>query len=129
MIYEDHVSLIVTALDGRNAHLAEQVTAKSHVVMLSTQSSDPTLSRAYVPWYFRMVPDDLQQSEIFVKEIYVKRKFKIPFKNVGIWIVCPLGMVGTVLSFIIAFFPPAQFPNEHKSLYFTVLIVGVISIL
>lgn len=76
LIHEDQVSLVVTALDGRNAHLAEQVAAKSHVVMLSTQSSDPTLSRAYVPWYFRMVPDDRQQAEVIVEEIYIKRKFK-----------------------------------------------------
>ena len=74
LIYEDQVPILVTALDGRNAHLAEQVTAKSHVVMLSTLSSDPTLSRAYVPWYFRMVPDDKQQSEALVKEIYMKSK-------------------------------------------------------
>lgn len=76
LIYEDQVSLLVTALDGRNAHLAEQVAAKSHVVMLSTQSSDPTLSRAYVPWYFRLVPDDRQQAEVLAEEIYENRKFK-----------------------------------------------------
>jgi branched-chain amino acid transport system substrate-binding protein len=70
LIYEDQVPIVVTALDGRNAHLAEQVTAKSHVVMLSTLSSDPTLSRAYVPWYFRMVPDDKQQAEVLVEQIY-----------------------------------------------------------
>lgn len=70
LIYEDQVPIVVTALDGRNAHLAEQVTAKSHVVMLSTLSSDPTLSRAYVPWYFRMVPDDKQQAEALVQQIY-----------------------------------------------------------
>ncbi|MCG8306488.1 MAG: ABC transporter substrate-binding protein [Cytophagales bacterium] len=70
LIYEDQVSIVVTALDGRNAHLAEQVTAKSHVLMLSTISSDPTLSRAYVPWYFRMVPDDKQQANALVKHIY-----------------------------------------------------------
>jgi ABC-type branched-subunit amino acid transport system substrate-binding protein len=70
LIYEDQVPIVVTALDGRNAHLAEQVTAKSHVVMLSTLSSDPTLSRAYVPWYFRMVPDDKQQAEILVEQIF-----------------------------------------------------------
>ena len=70
LIYEDQVPIVVTALDGRNAHLAEQVTAKSHVVMLSTLSSDPTLSRAYVPWYFRMVPDDKQQSELLFKQIF-----------------------------------------------------------
>ena len=76
LIYEDQVSILVTALDGRNAHLAEQVAAKSHVVMLSTLSSDPTLSRAYVPWYFRIVPDDKQQARVLVEEIYVNRKAK-----------------------------------------------------
>ena len=45
LIYEDQVSILVTALDGRNAHLAEQVAAKSHVVILSTLSSD---------WLFKM---------------------------------------------------------------------------
>lgn len=76
LIFEDQVPIIVTALDGRNAHLAEQVTAKSHVLMLSTLSSDPTLSRAYVPWYFRMVPDDKQQAESLIKEIYITNKAK-----------------------------------------------------
>ncbi|MCK5701375.1 MAG: ABC transporter substrate-binding protein, partial [Cyclobacteriaceae bacterium] len=75
LVYDEEVSLIVAALDGRNAHLAEQVAAKSHVVMLSTQSSDPTLSRAYVPWYFRIVPDDRQQAEVLVEEIYYKEKY------------------------------------------------------
>lgn len=74
LIYEDQVPIVVTALDGRNAHLAEQVTAKAHVAMLSTLSSDPTLSRAYVPWYFRIVPDDKQQAKLLVDEIYVRRK-------------------------------------------------------
>lgn len=74
LIFEDKVPIVVTALDGRNAHLAEQVTAKSHVVMLSTLSSDPTLSRAYVPWYFRMVPDDKQQANVLVQDIYKKGK-------------------------------------------------------
>lgn len=74
LIFEDQVPILVTALDGRNAHLAEQVIAKSHVVMLSTVSGDPTLSRAFVPWYFRMVPDDMQQAERLVAAIYLKNK-------------------------------------------------------
>ncbi|MCK5278429.1 MAG: ABC transporter substrate-binding protein, partial [Cyclobacteriaceae bacterium] len=76
LIFEEEVPILLGALDGRNAHLAEQVTAKSHVVMLSTLSSDPTLSRAYVPWYFRMVPDDKQQAKVLVEEIYHKNKAK-----------------------------------------------------
>jgi branched-chain amino acid transport system substrate-binding protein len=74
LIHEDGVPIVVGALDGRNAHLAEQVTAKSHVVMLSTLSSDPTLSRAYVPWYFRIIPDDKQQAEVLAELIYLKNK-------------------------------------------------------
>lgn len=76
LIHEDGALIVVGALDGRNAHLAEQVTAKSHIVMLSTLSSDPTLSRAYVPWYFRIVPDDRQQAEVLAEHIYLKNKAK-----------------------------------------------------
>ena len=74
LIYEHQVPILVTALDGQNAHLAEQVAAKSHVAMLSTLSSDPTLSRAYVPWYCRMVPDDKQQASALVRKIYANNK-------------------------------------------------------
>jgi hypothetical protein len=76
LIYDDEVPILVTAVDGRNAHLVEQVAAKSHIVMLSTLSSDPTLSRAYVPWYFRIVPDDRQQAKVLVKQIYADEKAK-----------------------------------------------------
>ena len=74
LVYENEVPIVVAALDGRNAHLAEQVTAKSHVVLISTMSSDPSLSRAYVPWYFRLVPDDLQQSRVLLEKIYKNSK-------------------------------------------------------
>jgi len=70
LLYEDKVCMIVAAVDGRNAHLIEQVAAKSQVVMLSTLASDPTLSRAYVPWYYRIIPDDIQQSAALTKQIY-----------------------------------------------------------
>ncbi len=33
-----------------------------------------------------------------------------------------------VFSFIIAFFPPAEFPTQHRKLYFSVLIIGIIII-
>ena len=76
LIFEDQVCIIVTALNGRNAHLVEQVIAKSHIVMLSTLSSDPTLSKAYVPWYFRINPDDRQQAKVLAKDIYVTNHAK-----------------------------------------------------
>ena len=76
LVYDEQVLILLTALDGRNAHLVEQVAAKSHVAMLSTLSSDPSLSRAYVPWYFRVLPDDKQQARALVHEIYANRGAK-----------------------------------------------------
>lgn len=69
LVYEDNVRAILGSLDGRNAHLAEQVAAKSHLVYLETRASDPTLSQAYVPWFFRIVPNDDQQSKALLNMI------------------------------------------------------------
>lgn len=76
----------------------------------------------YVTMYFLMF---LSALYLRYKKPNVKRKFKIGGKNIGIWIVCMLGMVAMVLSFIIAFFPPAEFPPEHKGLYYGILIIGI----
>ncbi|MEZ5070856.1 MAG: ABC transporter substrate-binding protein [Bacteroidales bacterium] len=70
LVYDDQVIAYLGALDGRNAHLAEQVAAKSHLLYLETRSSDPTLSQAYVPWFMRLVPSDIQQAERIASEIH-----------------------------------------------------------
>jgi branched-chain amino acid transport system substrate-binding protein len=70
IVHEDQAIAMITALDGRNAHLAEQVAAKSHVVQLSTRATEETLSQAFVPWFFRIVPNDRQQAEALIDEIY-----------------------------------------------------------
>ncbi|MCP3929612.1 MAG: amino acid ABC transporter substrate-binding protein [Bacteroidetes bacterium] len=76
LVYEDEVWAILGSLDGRNAHLAEQVITKSHIVLLCSRSSDPTLSRINIPWFFRIVPDDRQQATILVREIFKVRNLK-----------------------------------------------------
>ncbi len=76
LVFDDNVLAIIGSLDGRNAHLAEQVTAKTKVAFLSAHATDMTLSSAFVPWYFRCVPNDLQQAQVLLDEIYVKRKLK-----------------------------------------------------
>ncbi len=62
LVYEDSVWAILGSLDGRNAHLAEQVAAKSHITYMETRATDPTLTQAFVPWFFRCAPSDDQQS-------------------------------------------------------------------
>jgi len=74
LIFEDKVWALLGLHDGRNAHLVEQAATKSQVVFLSAWSADPTLSQAFVPWFFNCVPNDNQQAESLVNEIYEKRK-------------------------------------------------------
>ena len=74
LIFEEKVWAILGSHDGRNAHLVEQVIAKTQIVFLSAWASDPTLSQAFVPWYFNCVPNDLQQADALIEEIYGKGK-------------------------------------------------------
>lgn len=70
LVFKDKVAGIIGALDGRNAHLAEQVIAKTQVLYVSAWASDPTLSKAYVSWYFTVVPTDDQQAKLLADAIH-----------------------------------------------------------
>jgi branched-chain amino acid transport system substrate-binding protein len=76
LIFKEEVWAILGSHDGRNAHLAEQVSAKARVVFMSAWAGDPTLSQAFVPWYFSCVPNSNQQAEVLMREVYEKRKYK-----------------------------------------------------
>ena len=76
MVFEDEVAAILGSLDGRNAHLAEQVAAKTRVAFLSAWATEMTLSGAFVPWYFRCIPNDRQQAAALAREIYDKKKIR-----------------------------------------------------
>lgn len=74
LVFDEEVVAMLGSHDGRNAHLVEQVSAKSGVVFLSAWSSDPTLTQAFVPWFFNCAPNDIQQADALIEEIYDKRK-------------------------------------------------------
>jgi branched-chain amino acid transport system substrate-binding protein len=74
LIFQDNVVALLGSHDGRNAHLVEQVSAKSRVVFLSAWSGDPTLAQAFVPWFFNCVYDDRREAEELYNEIIEKRK-------------------------------------------------------
>lgn len=76
LIFNEKVWVLLGSHDGRNAHLVEQAATKSIVAMVSAWSADPTLTQAFVPWFFNCVPNDLQQAETIIKEIYDIRKLK-----------------------------------------------------
>jgi len=73
LIWEDNVCALVGSHDGRNAHLVEQASAKSIIPFVSVWSSDPTLSQAFIPWFFNCVPTDDQQAVAIINEIYTNR--------------------------------------------------------
>jgi len=72
--FEEEVWALVGSVDGRNAHLVEQAAAKMLVVFLSVLATDPTLAQAFIPWYLTVVPNDLQQADRLIEEIYNRRK-------------------------------------------------------
>ena len=76
LIFEEKVWALIGLHDGRNAHLVEQAATKSQVVFLSAWSGDPTLSQAFVPWFFNCFPNDNQQAASLVNEIYDIRKYR-----------------------------------------------------
>ncbi|MFC2125484.1 ABC transporter substrate-binding protein [Bacteroidota bacterium] len=76
LVYEDEVTVIMASLDGRNAHLTEQVTTKTHIPLVSTRATEATLTQAFIPWYFRSVPSDKQQIQVLYKEIFLNRGFR-----------------------------------------------------
>lgn len=73
LIFSEKVVALIGSCDGRNAHLVEQAAAKTRFVFISALSTDPTLAQAFVPWYFSVVPNDIQQANALVEEIYKKR--------------------------------------------------------
>ncbi len=70
MIFKDEVWAILGSHDGRNAHPVEQVAAKTQMIFLSAWATDPSLSYAFVPWFFSVVPNDFQQSDALIAEVY-----------------------------------------------------------
>lgn len=55
----------------------------------------------------------------------VVREYTIPGRwNSGMWLICLLGIVGTVWAFIITFFPPTQFSNLEGGHYVQFLLVS-----
>lgn len=75
LIFKDNVCAIVGSHDGRNAHLVEQAATKARVVFISCLAGDPTLSQAFVPWFFTVVPTDIQQADLITDDIFNKKKF------------------------------------------------------
>ena len=56
----------------------------------------------------------------------VKREFKIPYKNIGIWFVASIGIIGSFIALISGFLPPPQFIKKNIIFYEIFLISGIV---
>ena len=70
LIYEEGVVALLGFVDGRSAHLIEQICTKAEVPFVSTYSPDPTLSRIPIPWYFSTMPTATRQAAALAAEIF-----------------------------------------------------------
>jgi len=67
LAYEDRVWAIVGGLDGHHTHLAELISAKLWVPVVTPWAADRTIDYANVPWVFRCPPDDGRQAEALLR--------------------------------------------------------------
>lgn len=62
LVFRDRVQAVLGGVDGREAHLIEQIITKARVPYLSTWATDPTLAQINIPWFFSCMPGDRQQA-------------------------------------------------------------------
>ena len=74
--YKDHVWAILGTIDGANSHIAIRVALKAEIVMMNTGDTDPTFIETNIPWVFRDISDDRQQSYILIDYAYRKMGYK-----------------------------------------------------
>ncbi|NGX59841.1 MAG: Glutamate/gamma-aminobutyrate antiporter [Chlamydiae bacterium] len=55
-----------------------------------------------------------------------KRPYKIPGGNVGMWVVCGLGILSGLFALLIGYIPPDQFEIGNKTFYTGFLICGTV---
>ncbi len=68
LVYKDSVWAVIGSLNGETTHIAEQISTKAWIPLLSPVSADPTLTYIRIPWIFRLPPDDKKQAQIIVEK-------------------------------------------------------------
>lgn len=76
LVFNEGIWVLISGLDGRGTHLAEQIITKRQVPMVTTWATDPSLAQINIPWFFRTVPDDRQQAKALTREIFEFRRLQ-----------------------------------------------------
>jgi len=70
LAYEDEVLAVMGSLGGQSTHVAEQITTKARLVLISPGSSDVSLTRVNIPWMFRCMPDDDHMAAVLAEHVF-----------------------------------------------------------
>jgi ABC-type branched-subunit amino acid transport system substrate-binding protein len=74
LVFEDNVWAITGTVDGRSAHLVQQIATKAQVPFVVACATDPTVTQSFIPWVFRTMPDDRKQTAVLAEEIFLRRR-------------------------------------------------------
>jgi branched-chain amino acid transport system substrate-binding protein len=98
LIYRENAVAVVGALDGRSAHLAEQVItrARGQAIFVTPWASETTLTQIRIPWFFRLVPDDRLQAGAMLEEIFSVRRVG----RVALWVEDGLDAASAAAAFL-----------------------------
>ena len=69
LVYEHEVSAIIGAINSSVTHVVEMVAAKTQVPMITTTSTDPSITRTGTYWAFRCLADDMLQGKALAEQI------------------------------------------------------------
>ncbi len=58
------------------------------------------------------------------KKPQIKRAYKIPGGNFGMWVVAGIGLLAVLFAIIVGFFPPSELPIKNPHIYVIFLIVS-----
>jgi len=56
----------------------------------------------------------------------LKRSYRVPGGNIGMWLIAGVGFVGVVFAFIVGFFPPTLLPVGSPALYVGLVVGGTV---
>ena len=138
--------LLVAAQDGCAPKILTKVNKKGvPIVILMAQSSIfsilctvfllmPTVSSSY--WLLTAMTAQLAMFvyvALFAAAIYLRykrpdvaRAYRVPFKNIGMWLVCLLGALTSIFVVGLGFVPPAQIEIGSIRIYEIILTTGVL---
>lgn len=71
---DEGVWAVLGSVDGQSTHIALRVALKAEVVMVTSGSTDPTLTETRIPWYVRVNADDRQNSYALATYIFQEKQ-------------------------------------------------------